>query len=205
MIFLLINTCKNYFSNIYPLIDQINKSEFPKNNILIVSCQEDEGSNTYIDGIKLAKVTYSALHLSSCVYVYENINRFKKVDYWVLLPDTIKFGDLFFHKLNNYYNTYLRNNIIHCLPFIDPCIRPTMDMGIVHKQHIIQMGNYLMHIKLNYPYTREDLLNKKAELIYDENIIFGLIPNLVTPQNSRFVNFNVNPMRFITNNREDLI
>lgn len=100
---LVINTCKGYFKNINGLINQINKIDsekiFPRENILIVSGQEDKDSVVYRNDIKIAKVTYTGLHLTSAIYIYENIDVLKnKFKYFLLLPDTIKFGSNFFYQ-----------------------------------------------------------------------------------------------------------
>jgi len=101
---LVINTCKQYSTNINELLNQINlyNSVFPKENILIVSGQEDENSISYIDGIKFVKVTYSGIHLTSAIYIQENVRKYLDINYWVLLPDTIKFGSSFFNLIYNY-------------------------------------------------------------------------------------------------------
>jgi hypothetical protein len=146
---LVINTCKQYLSNINELINQIKLYNiiFPKENILIVSGQEDENSVDYIDGIKIVKVTYSGIHLTSAIYIQENVKEYLNINYWVLLPDTIKFGPKFFNLIFNYY-TQMKKNSQYTFPFISPVVRPTMDMGIVHTKHIINTTNYLKKIKL---------------------------------------------------------
>jgi cephalosporin hydroxylase len=171
---LVINTCKQYSSNVTELINQINlyNTIFPKENILIVSGQEDVNSVEYVDGIKFVKVTYSGIHLTSAIYIQENVRNYSNINYWVLLPDTIKFGPKFFNLIYNYYTTMKTNNQF-TLPFISPVVRPTMDMGIVHTKHIINISEYLKKIKLN-TITKENLLILKKQLIYDENTILGL-------------------------------
>ena len=44
---LLITTCKHYFTNIPNLIKNIEECNFPKENVLIVSGQENENSKCY--------------------------------------------------------------------------------------------------------------------------------------------------------------
>ena len=114
---LVINTCKGYYSNITELIKQIKL--FPKENILIVSGQENEDVIIYENGIKIVKVKYTGLHLTSAIYINENIEQFTNINYWLLLPDTIKFGDKFFDNIMNYYNLYLKDKEIYTLPFIN--------------------------------------------------------------------------------------
>lgn len=176
-LYLIINTCKPYFSNIFNIIEQINKSKFVKTNVLIISGQEESDSITYINGIKIIKVKYTGIHLTSAIYINENNNLYKNVKYWILLPDTVKFGVLFFNRINYIYNNFLNknNNIIHSLPFIDPKIRPTMDMGILHTKQILNMTDYLKKIK-TFDITTNNLKKLKRQLIYDENIILGIDP-----------------------------
>lgn len=176
---LLINTCKGYYSNINNLIKQIisldiNKT-IPRENILIVSGQENENTQSYQDGIKIVKVTYTGLHLTSCIYVYENMNELsKKFKYFFILPDTVEFGKNFFNILDIFYNKYIKHSNMSSFPLLNLTVRPTMDIGILHYNHIINMSEYLNKIKLYQPYTKEDLKKLKLKLIYNENVILGL-------------------------------
>lgn len=176
---LVINTCKGYFKNINGLINQINKIDsektFPRENILIVSGQEDKDDVVYRDEIKIVKVTYTGLHLTSTIYIYENIELFKdKFKYFLLLPDTIKFGNNFFTKILKLYEENIKNSDALSLPFLNRTVRPTMDMGILHYSHIINTHEYLNKIKMDKPYNMDMLKKLKKQLIYNENIIFGL-------------------------------
>ena len=202
---LVINTCKGYIQNISELIKQINNSSFNKNNVLIVSGQESEDSTSFIDDIKIVKVTYTGLHLTSAIYILENINEYANINYWVLLPDTIKFGDDFFGKILYYYEHFLKNKKVLSLPFINPRVRPTMDMGIIHSKHLINMSNYLKIIK-TYNVNIENLTNLKKKLIYDENTILGLIPSFKNKSTkfSFLYRFPV-PNFFICSTKEDII
>ena len=212
-LYLVINTCKNYFSNIPKLIQQLEIIKFPKKNILIVSGQEDYQSISYYLGIKLIKVKYTGIHLTGVIYVNENINLYKHVKYWMFLPDTIKFGKNFLNKLINYYNMYLRQNNIYVLSFINPILRPTMDIGIVHNIHILLMTKYLKYIK-TYNIKIENLVKLKSQLIYDENTILGLKPHnenksILNTENlyikNLYINYkSKNLIRFISNKKSDL-
>ena len=156
---LVINTCKGYYDkNINNLLSQLNKSQFCKENIIIVSGQEDEDEIIYEDGIKIVKVRYTGTHLTATIYIQENIHEYSNINYWLILPDTIQFGENFFTNIIMYYDTYLKNNEVYSLPFINPIIRPSMDMGILHTKHIINMENYLSKIKLEPPYNKKHLL-----------------------------------------------
>jgi len=176
---LVINTCKGYFKNINGLINQINKIDsekiFPRENILIVSGQEDKDSVVYRNDIKITKVTYTGLHLTSAIYIHENIDVLKnKFKYFLLLPDTIKFGNNFFTKILKLYEENIKNSDALSLPFLNWTVRPTMDMGILHYNYIINMRNYVNKIKICKPYDMDILKKLKKQLIYNENIIFGL-------------------------------
>ena len=176
---LVINTCKGYYKNINGLINQINKldseKKFPRENILIVSGQEDKDDIIYRDEIKIVKVTYTGLHLTSSIYIYENMELLKhKFKYFVLLPDTIKFGKSFFTKILKLYEETIKNSDALSLPFLNWTVRPTMDMGILHRDHVINIRDYLNKIKLCKPYDTDMLKTLKKQLIYNENIIFGL-------------------------------
>ena len=202
---LVINTCKQNSSNMNELINQINlyNTVFPKENILIVSGQEDTNSISYLNGIKYIKVTYSSIHLTSAIYINENINDFKSINYWVLLPDTIKFGTKFFTKIFKYYNI-MKNENSYSLPFVSPILRPTMDMGIVHTKHIINMTNYLKKIKVIY-IDKTSLLTIKKQLIYDENTILGLRAEFVKDSTKfEYLFTNNPPTTFITNSNLDI-
>ena len=201
---LVINTCKQYSSNINELINQIKlyNTIFPKENILIVSGQEDENSVDYIDGIKIVKVTYSGIHLTSAIYIQEHVKEYLNINYWVLLPDTIRFGPKFFNLIFNYY-TQMKKNGQYSLPFISPVVRPTMDMGIIHTKHIINISNYLKKIKLT-TINKENLLILKKQLIYDENTILGLRAICYQPSTKfNYLIENQAPNYFITNSNTE--
>jgi hypothetical protein len=182
---IVINTCKQYYtSTINNLVTQIEEYNtiFPKENILIISGQEDDTSIHELNGITIVHVPYSGIHLTSAIYINENIHNFPTINYWVLLPDTIEFGTLFFTILYKYYTMYLKDHTIYSMSFIHPTICPTMDMGIIHTKHIINMTEYLHKIKLCEINTAS-LLDRKRQLIFDENMILGIqavSPHLAT-------------------------
>lgn len=204
---LLITTCQHYFTNIQNIIKDIEECNFPKENVLIVSGQENNNSIYYENNIKIVKVDYTGLHLTGVIYISENMDSFKNITYWIIMPDTIKLNKLFYVNILKYYNTYLENKEIYSLPFISPIIRPTMDMGIVHINHIYNMSDYLNKIKKVQPYNINDTIQLKRQLIYDENTILGLHPTV--PNKSTKFNYineiNRIPTVFITNNKNKLI
>jgi hypothetical protein len=177
---LVITTCKHYFTNIPPLIEQLTVCNFPKENIIIVSGQEDENIIIRESDIKCIKVTFSGLHLTGLIHIFENPNLYNNIQYWVTLPDTIKIGPNFYNNISSFFNECITsNNIIYSIPFINPKFKPTMDIGILHIKQIQNMGNYLIKIKLNYPYNQNDILKLKTQLIYDENVILGCNYNYI--------------------------
>ena len=196
-----INTCKNYYKNIKNLIVQLKNSNFPNENILIISGQEEKNEIIYDNEIKIVKVVYSGLHLTSAIYINENIESFKHINYWVLLPDTIKFGVNFFKKIEYYYNNLLKNNSIYSLGFINPRIRPSMDMGILHTNQIINLTDYLSKIK-TYDVKMDNLIKLKKKLIYNENLILGCGPiNIKNSTKTSTKKLNNKFIKYITNNR----
>jgi hypothetical protein len=202
---LLITTCPHYFTNIPNIIQNIEDCNIPKENVVIVSGQENDNSIYYENNIKIVKVDYSGLHLTGAIYASENIDSFKHIEYWVILPDTIKMGKLFYVNIMKYYDTYLKNTGVYSLPFINPRLRPTMDMGIIHINHIYNMSDYLYRIKLSKPYTIDDILNLKKQLIYDEDTLLGL--STWWPQTTKFKYINPlfpRPTFFIANDTTEL-
>ena len=204
---LLITTCQHYFTNIQNIIKDIEECNFPKENVLIVSGQENNNSIYYENNIKIVKVDYTGLHLTGVIYISENMDSFKNITYWIILPDTIKLNKLFYVNILKYYNTYLKNKEIYSLPFISPIIRPTMDMGIVHINHIYNMSDYLNKIKKVQPYNINDTIQLKRQLIFDENTILGLPPQASNESTKfNYINeLNTIPTVFIINNKNELI
>jgi hypothetical protein len=202
---LLITTCQHYFTNIPNIIKNIEDCNFPKENVLIVSGQENKNSIYYENNIKIVKVDYTGLHLTGVIYISENIDLFRHINYWIILPDTIKLETLFYINIMTYYDKYLKNKEIYSLPFINPKIRPTMDMGIININHIYNMSDYLNKIKKVKPYNINDMLALKNQLIYDENIILGL-PGTGLSTNFKYINpLYPKPDIFIINENDELI
>lgn len=181
---LVITTCQHYYTNIPNVINDLEICKFPKENIIIVSGQEPENTVLIENDIKIIKVTYSGLHLTGVIHIYENPNLYSNIDYWIMLPDTVKIGPAFYYKILNFFKNYVNVNvIIYSIPFINPNHRQTMDLGIIHSKQIQNMGNYLIKIKLNSPYTENDILKLKKQLIIDENLILGCPPGKCVPLN----------------------
>jgi len=206
---LLITTCKHYFSNISNVIKDIEECNFPKENVLIVSGQEDNNTQFFESGIKVVKVDYTGLHLTGAIYLNENRESFKHISYWILLPDTIKLENSFYDNMMKYYNQYLKNTEILSLPFINrrEIKRPTMDMGIVHITHIHNMTMYLNKIKKSQPYDINDVLQLKKQLIYDENTILGISANninLSTKFDYVDISLYTHPAIYLINNTNEI-
>jgi len=201
---IIINTCKNYYRNLTELIPQLSLLPIPKENIIIISGQEDNESIIYESGIKIIKVSYTALHLTCAVYLNEHIDEYPNITYWLILPDTIKLGDKFFERIIYYYNLYLKEQTPCSLPFISPYVRPTMDMGFIHRDHFYTMSNYLSTLKI-YSTEKTQLIQLKTRLIYNEDVIFGLPPTVAnTPISFEYKNNYVKPTVFITNHAHEL-
>jgi hypothetical protein len=201
---IVINTCKNYYKNLSTLIPQLISLPISKNNIIIVSGQEDKESIIYENSIKIIKVQYTGLNLTCAIYLYEHIDEYPDIAYWIMLPDTIEIGPLFFEKIMYYYDLYLKDQSQCSLPFINPSIRPTMDMGFIHRNHFARMGNFLHKIKLQST-EREHLIQLKKQLIYDENVIFGIESvHLGNATVFEYCNSYEKPKYFITNDHVDL-
>lgn len=198
---LVINTCKHYASTIKDLLNQIKmyNTVIPKENITVVSGQEDENSEDYIDGIKHVKVTYSGLHLTGAIYIHENIIEYSD-KYLVMIPDTIKFGPRFFTLILDLYER-MKKKQLRSLPFINPCLRPTMDMGILHASHFIHVQEYLKKIKTNDT-SKDNLVMLKQQLIYDENLVLGLPATCHGP--STKVTLLDPPSQFIINSNSEI-
>ena len=246
---IVINTCKQYYSNIKDLIRQINEYNFPKQDILIISGQEDIEETFFEDNIKVIRVRYTGLHLTGMIYINEHIELYDHIKYWVFLPDTIKFGKNFYSLLTKYYNEYLQKGDILSLGFISPSlywykdtvsysknisyltnlyletqrihylahivnpyigligdilIKQSMDMGILHSSHIINITTYLQKIK-TYDISMENLTRLKKQLIIDENTTLGFpaIPNINMIVNKGVI-IHPDLIRFITKHYDDL-
>ena len=68
-------------------------------------------------------------------------NDFSEFKYFMLLPDTIEFGKKFKENIIKYYQEYLQNKNLQILGFINPSIRPTMDMGIFNIEHLLNISD----------------------------------------------------------------
>lgn len=200
---LIINTCKHYSSTVNELVNQINlyNTTIPKENIRIISGQEEVNCEDWFDGIKYVKVTYSGLHLTSAIYIQEHISDYSN-KYLIMLPDTIKFGPHFFKLIVNQYER-MKTNRLYSLPFINPRVRPSMDMGIVHANHIINIQEYLTKIKTEDT-GKENLLRLKKQLIYDENLFLGL-PSICYKESTKFKYGGERPSQFIANHSSAIV
>ena len=201
-LYIVINTCKNYYKNIPGLIDQIVKLDIPVKNVIIVSGQEEKSEVIFEKGIKIVKVKYTGLHLTSFIYLKENNTDFDEKDYFIMLPDTIKFGNNFYKNMLEKIKLF-KNDNISVLPFINPKVRPTMDMGIVNKSHLNKLSDYLDLIK-TYNLEKSNLKKLKRKLIVNENTILGLSKNYYNLEGLKIDNKITPPNKFIINNNNEL-
>lgn len=168
---IVINTCENYFKyNKMSLLKQINDCKLK--NIIIVSGQENVNEIVHLNGIKVIKVKYTGLHHTGAIYIAEHYNEFIQFKYFMLLPDTIQIGEKFKDNIFKYYTNYLKDTNLQIFGFINPYIRPSMDMGIFNIEHIRKISEYLFKIK-TFDLSKNNLINLKKILIFDENTIFG--------------------------------
>lgn len=175
---IVINSCKTYFGLIPSLIDNINKidpeKKFPRSNIFIISGQEDQCEEIVIQGITTIRVEYTGLHLTSYIYISENIQRFSQFDYFLMIPDTIEFGSEFFHYLEIFCTDIIFKNTFTSYPLTDWNFRDAMDIGIVSRYHFEYIYNYLQFVKVIKPYDLDRLKKLKYFLIVNENVVLGL-------------------------------
>ena len=162
--------------------------EIPVENVIIVSGQEEKNEVIFEKGIKIVKVKYTGLHLTSFIYLKENNTDFNEKDYFIMLPDTIKFGNNFYKNMLETIKSF-KNDNISVLPFINPKVRYTMDMGIINKSHLDKSSDYLDLIK-TYDLERSNLEKLKYKLIVNENRILGLSKNNIKPPNKFIINNN---------------
>lgn len=165
------STCKSYFSSIEPLIDDIESNNIDKSKVLFVSAQEDKNEKILVRDCEVQKVTYSGLHLTPAIFLSENHQQYPKTKYWFLLPATVRLGSDFHKKVQNAFS--LKGFENGSYPVINPMLRPTMDMGIVHVDHLRKFKQFFNRIKLS-KYTDSDLKDLKQELILMENFILGI-------------------------------
>lgn len=196
---IVINTCENYFKHTKVLLlKQIKDSKL--SNVIIISGQEDKDEIIYLDGIKVIKVKYTGLHHTSAIYISEHYNEFSEFKYFMFLPDTIQIGEKFKDNVFKYYKMYLENTNLQILGFINPQIRPSMDMGIFNIEHILNITEYFSKIK-TYDLSKTNLIKLKRTLILDEDMIFG------NPSRKGGTNFKiiVKDVIYLCNKKKDCI
>ena len=199
---LLITTNKKYY-NMYIniLIKQLEIANFPKDNILIVCGQSDRESVIIDNGIKVVNVKYTGLHLTGLIYISENINKYNSINYWLALPDTVVLGKNIYN-LFLYYVWAMKQYKLEVLPIINPRLKITMDIGIFTINHICKMKEYLSRVKILNP-NKEAVHKLKIQLMYNENIIFGLHPFLKNKATYLHV-IDTPPTKFIINDIGEL-
>jgi hypothetical protein len=196
---IVVTTCKNYLLR-GNIIEKLAKSGLK--NVIVVSGQEDNDEIIYLHGIKVIKVRYTGLHHTGVIYIKENYNKYSKYKYFMLLPDTVKFGEKFKENIEHCSKLYLKNNL-QVLGFINPYVRPSMDMGILHIEHINNTSEYLCKIK-TFDLSKENLLRLKRLLIYDENCILGTEYTSARRGGSNYIKIVKNKI-FLCNNKHEIM
>lgn len=171
----LISTTQSYYDQtVTRIISEVQASGVPSSDLFIVSSQEDSDESLLHNNVKIFKVTYTAIHLTPLIHVLENFNIYEKYTHFCLLHSTSNIGATFYKKLKNILSK-LRAPI-DALPFSSQSTN-TKDMGIVSRDQIASLQNYFKTIKLE-EYNPDSLLQLKKQLIFDENLIFGLKPSV---------------------------
>lgn len=169
----LISTTKSYYDQtVNRIIKEAQDSGMPSSDLFIVSSQEDSNNCLSLNDASIFKVTYTGIHLTPLIHVVENFNIYENYTHFCLLHSTSTIGSTFYTKLKNILSKL--QSPIDAIPFNSPGLGgQTKDMGIVSRDQILFLQNYFKAIKLE-EYTSDSLLQLKKQLIFDENLIFGL-------------------------------
>jgi hypothetical protein len=167
----LVSTTKSYYDQtVNRIIKEAQNSGVPSS---------DSNDCLSINNVQVFKVTYTGIHLTPLIHVSENLNIYEKYTHFCLLHSTSTIGPTFYKKLKNILSKLQLP--IDGLPFSSQSSN-TKDIGIISRDQISSLRNYLKAIKLE-TYTSDSLLRLKKQLICDENLIFGLqasVPHLST-------------------------
>ena len=199
------STCKSYFPSSDPLIDDLEVNHIDKKKVLFVSAQEDREENILFRGCEVQKVTYSGLHLTPAIFLSENYQKYPNIKYWFMLPSTVRMGKDFKEKVEKILR--LQESGLSSFPVINPKIKPTMDMGIVHVDHLKKFNRFFNRIKLS-TYTENDLRQLKQELILLENFFLGIdYPQEVQLKSKHYSEMPKNiisPTSFMVNSSDEI-
>ena len=132
--------------------------------------QEDSSDSLLHNNAKIFKVTYTGIHLTPLIHVIENFKIYENYTHFCLLHSTSTIGPTFYKKLKNILSKLQLP--IDALPFNSQS-GYTKDMGILSRDQLSYLQNYFKAIKLE-EYNPNSLLQLKKQLIFDENLIFGL-------------------------------
>ena len=123
-----------------------------------------------------------------------------------MLPATVRLGNDFHKKVQNAFCS--RGFEISSHPVINPTLRPTMDMGIVHVDHLRKFKQFFNRIKLS-KYTESDLKDLKQELILMENFILGIpYPKEIQTKSSIYTEMPediLSPTSFMVNSENEIM
>jgi hypothetical protein len=167
----LISTTKSYYNQtVKRIILEAQASGIPSADLFIVSSQESVNDSLLLNNVKIFKVTYTGIHLTPLIHVIENFKIYENYTHFCLIHSTSTIGTTFYKKLKNILSKLQAP--IDGLPF--NCQSGlTKDIGILSRDQISSLLNYFKAIKLE-TYTADLLLQLKKQLIFDENLIFGL-------------------------------
>ena len=173
----LINTCKQFKEdNIDDLIDCFENAGVNSSRIMIVSGQEDGYENSFYRNIKFISVKYTALNHTALVYLSSS-DLVDKFDYWMILPETVRFG-VDFPKL---LASQLREKILqlNLLPPVIPLynceggLPPSMDIGILSSDWIqFNLKDFTDNVSI-IPSGLEDVKKLKEIMVKCEDFILA--------------------------------
>lgn len=171
----LVSTTKSYYDqSVNRIIKEAQDSGIPSSDLFIVSSQEDSNDCLSLNNVKIFKVTYTGIHLTPLIHVLENLNIYENYTHFCLIHSTSTIGITFYQKLKKILSKL--QPPVDAIPFNSPFVGGhTKDVGIISFDQLSSLKNYFKSIKLE-EYTSDSLLQLKKQLIFDEDLIFGLKP-----------------------------
>lgn len=173
----LVSTTKSYYDQtVNRIIKEAQDSGIPSSDLFIVSSQEDSNDCLSLNNVKIFKVTYTGIHLTPLIHVLENFNIYENYTHFCLIHSTSKIGITFYQKLKKILSKL--QPPLDAIPFNSPgrCRGHTKDTGIISFDQLSSLKNYFKSIKLE-THTPDSLLELKKQLIFNEDLIFGLQPS----------------------------
>ena len=175
----LVNTCNQFKEdNIDDIIDCFEETGVDKDQILIVSGQEKEFKEETYRSVRVINVVYTAINHTALVYLSTS-SLLIKFDYWMILPETVRFGSNFTKLINFYLNTKILN--LNLLPPVVPLLNitpeknlpPSMDMGILKSDWIkYSLKDFCRHVHI-FSHDMEEIKKLKEIMILTEDFVLA--------------------------------